>query len=136
MFAEEDVQAFVEKREALANYYSTIEVMPGSYVDGTLKSAEATADLCGMQVILERARAIEGFDYEKMFGSFAKTWTAAYSPAYADLFAIDAHPLSNQRVNVNAQMFDEFHATYGASEGNTMYLAPENRLTLWGANAN
>ncbi len=136
VFTEEDAQAFVEKREALASYYASFEIMPGSHVDGTLKSAEATADLCGMQVILERARAIEGFDYEKLYGSFANSWAVVYAPAYMDILNIDAHPLNHQRVNVNSQMFEEFYATYGVREGNTMYLAPENRLALWGENSN
>lgn len=135
VFADADVQEFVAKRQAIANYFSTFETSPGVTVDGTATSSEATADLCGMQVVLERANNIEGFDYQKLFGEIARTWAVVYSPAYADMLQIDEHPLNNLRVNASAQMFDEFYSAYGAAEGNTMYLDPEHRLALWGKNA-
>lgn len=131
VFSDEDVQEYVAKRQGIIDYFSTIEVTPGTTVNGTIKSSEATADLCGMQVILERARSIDGFDYEKLFESTARMWATVYSPAYADLLNVDVHPLNNQRVNVSAQMFEEFYSTYGAAEGNAMYLAPEDRLAIW-----
>ncbi len=132
VFADANVQEYVAKRQAIADYYSTIETMPGVTVDGTAVSAEATADLCGMQVILKRAQDIEGFNYEKMFGCFASSRATVYAPGYASLLRIDPHALGNLRVNVSAQMFDEFYDTFGATEGNAMYVAPENRLAMWG----
>ena len=132
VFTDEDVQEFVTKRQSIADYYSTIETTPGVKVDGLETSGESIADLCGLQVVLERARGIEGFDYEKMFASLASNWATVYSPVYADVLQVDIHPLNNLRVNVSAQMFDEFYNTYGVAEDNTMYLVPENRLALWG----
>ena len=135
VFANDDVQEFVAKRQRIADYYSTFEVATGVAVDGTAVSAEATADLCGMQVILERARNIEGFNYEKLFGSLASSWATVSSPAYMDLLLLDAHALNNVRVNASAQMFDEFYDAYHAAAGNAMYLAPESRLAMWGKNS-
>ena len=132
VFADADVQEFTAKRQKIADYYSTIEVAPGTAVDGAAVSVEATADLCGMQVILERARDIEGFDLEKMFGRLAASWATVYSPAYTDVLLVDEHALNNQRVNASAQMLDEFYDAYGAAEGDAMYLAPESRLAIWG----
>ena len=135
VFNDADVQTFVAKRQEIADYYSTIEVMSGITIDGKAKSAEATADLSGLQVVLEKARDIEGFDFEKMFGRFAYKWATVYSTYYADLLLIDSHALNNARVNVNAQMFDTFYETYDVSEGNAMYLAPEKRFVMWGSNS-
>ena len=135
VFTDADVQEFVAKRQGIADYYSTIEIAPDTVVNGTATSAEATADLCGLQVVLERAHNIDSFDYKKLFGCLAKSWASVYSPAYIDLLQIDSHPLNNLRVNVNAQMFEEFYSTYDATEGDAMYLAPENRLAIWGKNS-
>ena len=135
IFTDDDVKEFVAKRQSIADYYSTIEVTPDANVDGTSKSAEALADLCGLQAVLERAQNIKGFDYEKMFGDLARSWATVYSPSYADVLSVDAHVLNNLRVNVSVQMYDEFYATYGAAEGNTMYLLPEKRLVIWGKNS-
>ena len=132
VFADTDVEEFVAKQHAIADYYSTIEFAPGVKVDGTATSTEATADLCGMQVVLKRAQALEGFDYEKMFGHIASSWATVYSPAFANLLSIDIHPPNNVRVNTSAQMFDEYYDAFGATEGNAMYLAPDERLELWG----
>lgn len=52
-----------------------------------------------------------------------------------EAYATDAHPLSNLRANVTAQMFSEFYDSYGVKEGDGMYLAPESRIAIWGENA-
>lgn len=48
---------------------------------------------------------------------------------------LDAHPLDNLRVNVNAQMFDPIYDKLGVTEGDAMYLAPNERINIWGPNA-
>ena len=75
---------------------------------------------------------IEGFGYERFFECFAHSWATVYSPAYANVLLVDAHAPANLRVNASAQMVDEFYSTYGAAEGDAMYLAPENRVAIWG----
>jgi len=39
------------------------------------------------------------------------------------------------RVNVNAQMLDPIYDVLGVAEGDGMYLAPEQRIVIWGPNA-
>ena len=132
VFSGTDVQKFTEKRQAIAKRYSTFEVTPDTTLDGDTVSIDATADLCGLQVVLARAGSIESFDYEKFFKRFAQSWATVYSPDYAALLLTDAHAPANLRVNASAQMFEEFYGTYGAASGNEMYLAPENRIAMWG----
>lgn len=132
VFAESDVREFTAKRREIADRYSTFEITSGVYVDGEAVSAEATADLCGLQVVLTRAGGMKGFDYGKFFGRFARSWEAVYSPAYADLLLTDVHAPGNLRVNASAQMFSEFYDTYAAAEGDAMFLAPESRIAIWG----
>ena len=132
VFGDADVQEFLAIRQKIAERYSTFEITPGTFIDGEAVNIEATADLCGLQAALARAGGIEGLDYERFFEHFARSWAAVYSPAYADSLLADAHAPSNLRVNASAQMLEEFYATYGAADGNAMYLAPEDRITLWG----
>ena len=35
------------------------------------------------------------------------------------------------RINATSQQFDEFLETYGVTEGDGMYLAPEDRVAIW-----
>jgi putative endopeptidase len=44
---------------------------------------------------------------------------------------MDEHPMNYLRVNANLQQFDEFLNFYGITEGDNMYLAPEDRVAIW-----
>ena len=43
----------------------------------------------------------------------------------------DFHPMSYLRVNIVLQHFDEFLNLYDIHEGDGMYLAPEDRVSIW-----
>ena len=135
VYDEADVDAFVAKTSALAQYYSGIELHPEVVLDGQALVAEAAADLSGMQAMLEIARASDDFDYQRFFDNMCKTWAQVIPRAVFSVFAADTHPLANLRVNVNSQMFDPLYDTFGVVEGDGMYLAPDKRIVMWGPNA-
>ena len=54
---------------------------------------------------------------------------------YLPALLLDTHTLDHHRVNVNAQMFEELYETLGVKEGDRMYLAPQERINIWGQNA-
>ena len=74
VFSAEDVDTYVKKTNALADYYSSMEIMPGVNVDGQHVVGEATADLNGMQATLALAEKTEGFDYERFCSQYAISW--------------------------------------------------------------
>ena len=43
----------------------------------------------------------------------------------------DVHPMNYLRVNATLQQYDEFFDFYGITEGDNMYLAPEDRVAIW-----
>jgi putative endopeptidase len=43
----------------------------------------------------------------------------------------DPHPLPYLRTNVTVQQFDEFLDAFEIQPGDNMYLAPEDRITVW-----
>lgn len=135
VFTADDISELAARRDKLAARYSAIEVSPGKSIDGAGVSAEAMADLSGMQAIAERGKVIDGFDFSKMFRRVAETWAAVYPEAYADVLLRDAHAPANARINVSSQMTDAFYGAFDVSEGNGMYLAPEERIALWGESA-
>jgi putative endopeptidase len=135
LFTDADIDAFVLKASSLASYYKTLEVAPGLMVNGENVVTEAAADLCGMQAVLELAGKSEGINYDAFFKKNANIWEQVVPEAMLPTLILDAHTLHNQRVNVNAQMFDPIYEHLGIKEGDTMYLAPENRINIWGPNA-
>lgn len=135
VFADVDVNAFKTKTSELSSYYKTLEVAPGVMVNGDSVVTEATADLCGMQVVLEIAGKKEGADYDKFFSTFANVWASTVPESLMSTLLVDVHTLDNHRVNVNSQMFDPIYSKLGVKEGDAMYLAPDKRINVWGPNA-
>jgi len=43
----------------------------------------------------------------------------------------DSHPLNYLRTNVTLQQFDKFYETYSIQPGDNMYLAPDDRVSVW-----
>ena len=135
LFADADVDAFVLKSSTLALFYNGLEIAPGSMVNGENVITEATADLCGMHAILDLAGKTEGVDYDKFFANISNMWAQVVPESSLPNLALDPHPMHNLRVNVNAQMFDPIYDALGVAEGDTMYLAPESRINIWGPKA-
>ena len=135
VLSDADVDAFVLKSSTLALYYNTIEIMPGTMADGRNVITEAAADLCGMQAILELAEKDESTDFEAFFKKVAGAWAQVSPEAALPNLLLDVHPLKNLRINVNAQMFDPIYEKLGVAEGDAMYLAPNERINIWGADA-
>ena len=70
--------------------------------DGSIMTGEACADMAGIKVMLRLAAENPDFDYDKFFRSYA-----------------------------TLQQYDEFLDFYGITEGDGMYLAPEDRVAIW-----
>ena len=135
VFTDADVDAFVLKCATLAMYYSKIEVMPDQMVNGQLVVGEAGADLSGMQACLELASKTEGFDYDDFFEGCSNVWAEVVLAQYLTEYLADVHPMNHLRVNVSAQMYDAIYEAFGVAEGDGMYLAPGERIVMWGSNA-
>ena len=135
VFTDADVDSFVLKCSTLARYYNGIEIAPGTMANGQNVVTEAAADLCGMQAILELAKKDANADYEEFFSKVASAWAQVTPEITLPNLLLDTHPLNNLRINVNAQMFDPIYDKLGVVEGDAMYLAPKERINIWGPNA-
>jgi len=131
-WAEEDRKIFTEKVKKVADYFSTIEVAPDTYVNGNYTVTEVVADLGGLSVALEAASKIPNFDYDKFFRSYAKMRRSLTSESALKQMAETAiHPPYNVRTNATVQQYEEFYNTYNVKPGDGMYLAPEERVGIW-----
>ena len=135
VFADADVDAFVLKTTTVAQYFNDIEVAPGTMVNGEQVVTEAAADLCSVHAIIEIASKMDSIDYDKLFLYYSRIWAQVVPETSLAPLLLDVHPLNNLRVNVNMQMFDPIYDELGVEEGDGMYLAPEERINIWGPNA-
>ena len=71
------------------------------------------------------------FDYDKFYRAYADGFLTKDTLQYAYGRINDVHPMHYLRINCTLQQFDEFLNFYGITEGDGMYLAPEDRVAVW-----
>lgn len=133
ILSEDDQKAFNDKTTLVGNYYTMQTPFSGSgMVLGPMVGAEATADMGGIRATLYLAEKESDFDYDLYFRSYATIWRINVDiDSEKASIAGDEHPLAFYRVNIGLQQFDEFYETYEITEGDGMYLAPNNRIKVW-----
>ena len=127
----EDQIAFQEKNEKMVAYYNAIHPWEGQDLYGSIMTGEACADMAGMKCMFRIAAEKEDFDYDKFFRSFADIWATKDSLERQYILINGTHPMNYLRINATLQQFDEFLDFYGITEGDNMYLAPEDRVAIW-----
>ena len=130
-WTEEDRAAFLGRNEKLAAYYNAMHPWEGQDLDGDNMKGEACADMAAVKCILRIAAGKENFDYDKFFRAYADRYACLDTPLMAMARLADVHPMNYLRINGVLQQYDEFLNFYGITEGDTMYLAPEDRVAIW-----
>ena len=71
-------------------------------------------------------------DGQRFFTSWAHAWSTKTRPEEAARrLAIDPHSPPEFRCNAVVKNIDPFHQTFNTTEGDGMWLAPEDRVRIW-----
>lgn len=131
-WTEQDYTVFRQKCQAVIDLYDGLVIAPGAVVNGNLTVSENVADIGAMACILDIAADIPDVDYKALFESYAAIWRfTGTEQIYQMLATQDVHAPNKYRVNRVLQNFEEFYKTYDIQPGDAMYLAPEERVTVW-----
>ena len=142
-WTDEDLEAFTERGNALAEQYSKLEVLDSVYVNGKFTLGENIGDLGGVlgaydglqKFFKENGRpdAIDGFTPEqRFFMSWATVWrTKIRDEALRTQVKTDPHSPGQVRAIQPLLNVDAFYAAFDIQEGDKMYLAPEERVRIW-----
>ncbi|WP_010122681.1 M13 family metallopeptidase [Corynebacterium nuruki] len=159
-WTEEDRKAFTDLTDRLVGQYDGLvptglaeRGQTDHTVNGKLTLGENIGDLGGLGiavVALKRWLAEQGLTVEtaptapvagldgeftvlqRFFLRWAQVWQTAIRPQMsAQYLAIDPHSPGEFRCNVVAQNVAEFYEAFGVSEGDGMWLAPGDRVTIW-----
>ena len=69
---------------------------------------------------------------QRFFLSWARVWRTAIRPEMATQYlAIDPHSPAEFRCNLIAANIAEFYEAFEVAEDSAMYIAPEDRVTIW-----
>lgn len=141
-WSDADAEAFKAKAAILEKQYSSIEVLPGTFANGTLSLGENIADQGGVGLALTALQNswngvhpadIDGFSAEqRFFLGFAHVWAGNITDEEkARRTKMDEHSLSINRVNATLRNFPEFYEAFGIKEGDKMWLPVGERVMIW-----
>ena len=128
----EDYAAFQGLCEKVVALYDGREVAPGITCSGTLTLSEDIADLGAMACITQLEGQKAKPDYETLYTAAGQIWCSSYTREYRQLLAqFDVHAPDKLRGSLVLQNFPQFYETFGITEGDGMWLAPQDRVQIW-----
>ena len=130
-WTEDDFKRFDAKVAKMIEQFDGIE-LPWGKVNGAFIVSENMADNGGMSVTLDIMSRTEGVSYEEYFFNWAKIWCTKAKPEFSQLLlSVDVHGPSILRANIPPRNFAEWYETFGVTESDAMYIAPEKRIVIW-----
>jgi len=137
-----DHDQFAAKTKALVEQYNGYEPVPGYAINGELTLGENIADNSGLAVAYKAYRialdgkpapVIDGFTGDQRFYlGFAQAWRTKLRDNYAiELTKTDPHSIPVDRVLGTLVNQPGFYAAFDVKAGDRMYVAPEQRVTIW-----
>ena len=137
----DDLKRYRDFSERVVKQYSAYEPLPSVHINGRLTLSENIADLAGLNIALEAyhlsldgkpAEVLGGFTGDqRFFLAFAQSQCAKYrDQALLRQLATDTHTPSHLRPNA-VRNLDAWYEAFGVKPGQTLYLAPEDRIKFW-----
>ncbi|GAA4235453.1 M13 family metallopeptidase [Postechiella marina] len=142
-WTDEDLKQFETLGKALADQYSAIEVLPGTNINGGFTLGENIGDLGGVLAAYDalqltfkdqgRPDNIDGFTAEqRFFMSWATVWRIKMrDDALKTRIKTDPHSPGKNRAVQPLLNVDAFYDAFNIKEGDSMYIAPNNRVRIW-----
>ena len=136
-----DAEEFRRRGQDLAEQYSRYRPFADAAVDGQLTLGENIADLAGLTAAYDAYRAslrgkeppvIEGFTGDqRFFIAYAQAWaTKTRDARLRAQLATDGHAPGRYRA-ATVRNLDAWYRAFDVEEGDALYLAPEDRITIW-----
>jgi putative endopeptidase len=138
----EDHAKFTAKTELLIKEYDGFEPVPGFHVNGALTLGENIADIAGIEIAYKAYLAslngrtppiIDGMTAEQRFYiGFAQSWLGKQRDE-STIAQVKSDPHSPEKYRTNGVVvhMPSFYSAFSVAPGDKMYLAPEQRVTLW-----
>ena len=142
----EDKAAFDKRTKVMEEAFNRIEVAPGVHANGAFTLGENIADHGGLQVSYlaftlneeakpesERLQTRDGFTpAQRFFLAYANVWAGNIRPEeILNRTKSDPHSLGRWRVNGALPQIGAWYEAWNVTPESPMYIAPENRVSIW-----
>ena len=117
--------------QKIIDYYGNYTISTGDPVDGTLTLSENIADLGALTAVTAVAEK-QGDSLDDVYTNWATIWAKLATPELEKNYLLtDVHAPASVRVNAVLSSIDTFYNSYGIKEGDKMYVAPADRVSIW-----
>ncbi len=141
-WTDQDAAEFKARTAKLVAQYNAYSPLPDQHVNGELTLGENIGDLAGLTMAYkayklslngEEAPVIDGYTGDqRFFFGWAQVWRRKYREAeLTRRLNVDPHSPSEYRVIGILSNMPEFYKAFDVQDGDTMYIAPENRVKIW-----
>ena len=142
----EDKIAFDLRTKVMEEAFNRIEVAPGVHANGAFTLGENIADHGGLQVSYlafcnneaakaeaDRLQTRDGFTpAQRFFLAYANVWAGNIRPEeILQRTKSDPHSLGRWRVNGALPQIDAWYEAWNVTPESPLYVAPENRVSIW-----
>jgi putative endopeptidase len=138
----DDVARFTAVTDRLVEQYNAFSPLEGINVNGRLTLGENIGDNGGLQVSYHaynlarggaEAPVLEGTTGDqRFFLGWAQAWRSLIrDPALRNQVLTDPHSPAIYRCNGTVRNMDAWYAAFDVQSGQALYLAPEDRVTIW-----
>jgi putative endopeptidase len=140
----DDRAAFEKRTSSLIAQYDALapRQVPEHHVNGALTVGENIGDLGGLGIAWKaylislagkEPPTIDGLTgAQRFFLSWAQAWQQkGRDEEVLRLLAIDPHSPNEFRCNQIVRNIDDFYTTFGVTPSDALWLAPEDRVTIW-----
>jgi putative endopeptidase len=139
---EQDVARFTEVTDRLVEQYNGFSPLEGINVNGRLTLGENIGDNGGLQVAYHaynlslgggEAPVLDGVTGDqRFFLGWAQAWRSLIrDAALRNQILTDPHSPAVYRCNGTVRNMDAWYAAFDVQPGAALYLAPEDRVTIW-----
>jgi putative endopeptidase len=138
----EDRAKFKAKADMLVKQYSAFSPLPGYNVNGELTLGENIGDNSGVAIAYKAyqislrgkpAPVIDGLTGDqRFFMGFGQVWRMKMREKQ-QIVQVKTDPHAPGQFRANGTMMNQpaFYEAFGVKEGDKMYLAPKDRVTIW-----
>lgn len=137
-----DGENFKKRTDALKNYFSTLEVLPGLHCNGALTNGENIADHGGINVAFQALQnamqvnplsKVDGFTPEqRFFLSYALVWAGNTREAFLrQLVNSDPHSPARLRVNGTLPHINAWYKAFNVKKKNKLFVPEKKRVDVW-----
>lgn len=138
----EDREKFSIKTAALVAQYGAYSPIPGHPVNGALTLGENIADNAGLSIAAKAyqlslagnsAPEIDGMTgAQRLYFGWTQVWRGKVREAQQIVYLkTDPHAPAQVRSNNTLRNQSEFHEAFQIRQGDKMYLAPPERISIW-----